>query len=63
MSYKWFKGGTFKFGTIWHTPELFQRLKFEAKNENNGRKRSWGTFFSLQHFGGKKGKLELWDGD
>ncbi len=29
------------------------KLNFESKGENNGRKRSWGTFPNLQHFGGR----------
>ncbi len=26
---------------------------YESKDENNGRRRSWGTFPGLQHFGGR----------
>jgi hypothetical protein len=29
------------------TPTLFERLKCEFKNENNGRKMSWGTLSNL----------------
>ncbi len=47
---------------FWHTPKLFERFKCEFKNENN-RKKNWGTLFSLQHFGGKRGMLDLQDGD
>jgi hypothetical protein len=32
-----------------------------SPKENNGR--SWGTLPSMQHFEGKKGVLELKDGD
>jgi hypothetical protein len=44
------------------TPKFLERLKCEFQNENNGKK-IWGTFLCLQHFGGKKGVLELQDGD
>jgi len=27
----------------WRTPKLFDGLSYESKEENNGRKRSWGT--------------------
>ncbi len=37
----------------WRTPKLLDRLNWESKNENNGRKMSWGTFFISQHFKGR----------
>jgi hypothetical protein len=43
-------------------PKLLERLKCEIESENN-RRRGWDTFLSLQRFRGKKGMLELWDGD
>jgi hypothetical protein len=33
----------------------------ESEVENNGRRNSWDAFFNWQHFGGKRGVLELWD--
>jgi len=41
---------------------ILERLKCEFESENNKR-RSWGTLPSSQHFKGKRGMLELWDGD
>jgi hypothetical protein len=38
----------------WHTPKLFGRFNCESKCENNERIRSWGTFPSSQHFGGRR---------
>jgi hypothetical protein len=47
----------------WRTTQtLKKKFKCELENENNKRK-SWGTFPSLQHFRGKRGMLELRDGD
>ncbi len=43
-------------------PKLLERFKCESESENNGRKESWGTLSSSQHFGVKKGVLELQDG-
>ncbi len=37
----------------WHAPKFLDRLKYKSKDENNGRKKSWGTLPSLQHFGGR----------
>ncbi len=34
-------------------PKLLDRLYYEFKGENNGRIKSWGTFFNLQPFGVK----------
>jgi len=34
-------------------PTLLERLKCESKNGNIERKKSWGTLFSSQHFGGR----------
>jgi hypothetical protein len=42
-------------------PNLLERLKCEFENENN--ERSWGTSPNSQHFEGKRGMLEFWDGD
>jgi hypothetical protein len=44
------------------TPKLLEKLKCEYENENSGR-RSWGMFLDSQHFKGKKGVLEVQDGD
>jgi hypothetical protein len=49
------------YNKLWHTPTLLKRLKCKSKNENNGR--NWGTLPSSNHFGGKRGMLELGDGD
>ncbi len=46
----------------WHTPKLFKRLKCEFDVENNER-RNWGTFSNSRYFKGKRGMLELQDGD
>ncbi len=35
------------------TPKLLDGLNYKSKGEDNGRRRSWGMFPSLQHFGGK----------
>jgi hypothetical protein len=43
-------------------PTLLQRLKCESEGENNKRK-SWGTLPNSQHLGGRRGMLELRDGD
>jgi hypothetical protein len=45
----------------WRTPKLFDGLNYESKGEDIER-RSWGAFPGSQHFGGKKGVLELWNG-
>jgi hypothetical protein len=50
-------------GKSWCAHKLLERFKCEFESENNGRKKNWGTFLSSQHFRGKKGVLELWDGD
>jgi hypothetical protein len=42
-------------------PKLLQRLKCKFESENNTR--NWGMLLSLQHFRGKKGLLEFWDGE
>jgi len=42
-------------------PNLLERLKCESESENNERR--CGTFPNSQHFEGKRGMLELWDGD
>jgi len=47
----------------WHTSKLLIRLKCESEGENIGRRRSWDEFPNSQHFGGKRGVLELWDRD
>jgi hypothetical protein len=39
-------------------PKLLIRFKCKFEGENNGR-RSWDAFPNSQHFGGKKGMLEL----
>jgi hypothetical protein len=41
-------------------PKLFIIFKCEFQSENN--KRSLDAFPSSQHFRGKRGILELWDG-
>jgi len=41
------------FKANWHTPKLIDRLNYESKGENNGRIKSWNTFPSSQHFGGR----------
>jgi hypothetical protein len=38
-----------------------QRFKCESEGENNKR-RNWGMLLNLQHFGCKRGVLELLDG-
>jgi hypothetical protein len=43
-------------------PKLLEGFKCKFKSENIKR-RSWGMFLSLEHFGGKRGVLELQDGD
>ncbi len=35
------------------TPTLLERLKCKFESENNGNRKSWGTFPNLQHFGGR----------
>jgi hypothetical protein len=47
----------------WRTPKLLERFKCESEGENSGRKGSWDTLLNLQHFEGKRGMLELWDGE
>jgi len=47
----------------WCTPKFIERFKCESKGENNGKRKSWGTLFSSQHFEGKKSVMELRDGD
>jgi hypothetical protein len=44
-------------------PQTPERFKCKFKNENSERKMNWGMFFNSQHFEGKRGVLELWDGD
>jgi hypothetical protein len=39
----------------WRTPKLLDRLNYESKGENSGRRRNWGTLPSLQHYGGGGG--------
>jgi hypothetical protein len=34
-------------------PTLLERLKCKFQSENGGRKNSLGTFYSLEHFGGR----------
>jgi hypothetical protein len=43
------------------TPKLFERLKCESQSENN--KRNWDMLPNAENFWGKKGILELQDGD
>jgi hypothetical protein len=45
------------------TPKLLVRFKCEYESENNEKIRSWDALLNSQHFGGKKGVLELWDRD
>jgi hypothetical protein len=35
------------------TPKLLHGLNYESKDEDNGRRRSWGAFLDSWHFGGK----------
>jgi hypothetical protein len=55
--------GFFLGNNVLHTPKLLEKVKSEFENENNKRRRSWGTLPSLQHFKGKKGMLKLWAKD
>jgi hypothetical protein len=38
---------------MWCTLRLLDGLNCKSKGENNGRRRSWGAFLGLQHFGGR----------
>jgi len=37
--------------------QLLEGFKRESQIKNNGRVRSWGTLFGLQHFGGVEGRV------
>ncbi len=37
----------------WHTPKLLNGFNYKSKGDDNGRRRSWGAFPGLQHFGGR----------
>ncbi len=34
-------------------PKLLDGLNYKSKGENNGRRKSWGALFNLQHFRGR----------
>jgi hypothetical protein len=42
-------------------PQTPHKAQMESEAENNGRRNSWDAFPNWQHFGGKRGVLELWD--
>ncbi len=42
------------FDASWCTPKLLDGLNYKPNGEDNGRKRSWGTLTSSQHFGGRE---------
>jgi hypothetical protein len=45
-------------------PNSLKDLHANSKVETSKKKeKGWGMFLNLQHFGGKKSMLELWDGD
>jgi hypothetical protein len=44
-------------------PNSLKNSNVNLKVKIAKKKESWGTFLSSQHFGGKRGMLELWDGD
>ncbi len=38
----------------WHAPKLFKKPKGGSHNETMEKEESWGTFFNLQHFEGRR---------